>query len=302
MNLKISYKLFNMKKTIFTRLLILAIIIVCSINTSYGADAPSDLTQFYYYAQRNDGYKITLTDAFKAEVNKASGGEFIATNGYVWRTGDALPNPAPDGMYNGINVGGLYYTFSNYSEMTSLDLSKWDTRNVTNMQYMFEGCSSLKSLDLSKFDTSNVTSMYYMFKGCKGLTSLDLSNFYTPKLKVIEAMFCFCSSLKSLDLSKFDTSNVTNMSNMFKGCMGLTSLDLKSFDTTYVTDMSVMFYNCSGLTSLDLSSFDLSRTSSKSFMFVNCGASLDNGGPCIGYANDLKTKTLLERGIGRAHV
>ena len=47
--------------------------------------------------------------------------------------------------------------------LTSLDLSNFDTSNVMNMQYMFGGCDTLVNLYIN-FDTSNVT-VYDYFNG-----------------------------------------------------------------------------------------------------------------------------------------
>ena len=44
------------------------------------------------------------------------------------------------------------------------------------MKSMFQACTNLTSLDLSSFDTSNVTSIEAMFAGCSNLTSLKLDN------------------------------------------------------------------------------------------------------------------------------
>ena len=156
------------------------------------------------------------------------------------------------------------------SQITSFDLSKYDTSNITSMYQMFGGCSSLTSLDLSKFDTTKVTSMSTMFNTCSGLTSLDLSNFDTSKVNNMNSMFYNCSGLTELDLSKFDTTKVTDMSYMFSSCEKLTTLDLSNFDTSKVTSMNNMFSYCSGLTSLDLSSFDTANVNSMSYMFRRC--------------------------------
>ena len=137
--------------------------------------------------------------------------------------------------------------FSGCSNITSIDLSEFDTANAINMSYMFDGCKSLTSLDLSNFNTSNATSMRCMFFNCSSLTSLDLSNFNTSKVTDMSNMFSYCSSLTSLDLSNFDTSKVTDMSYMFGMCQSLTSLDLSNFDTSKVTNMDGMFDNCNGL-------------------------------------------------------
>ena len=42
---------------------------------------------------------------------------------------------------------------------------------------MFAGCRELTSLDLSNFNTSKVESMYQMFFDCPNLETLDLSSF-----------------------------------------------------------------------------------------------------------------------------
>jgi uncharacterized repeat protein (TIGR02543 family) len=190
------------------------------------------------------------------------------------------------------------YMFSNFSSLTELDLSNFDTSQVTSMERMFESCSSLTRLDLSNFDTSKVTNMSYMFEDCSSLTTLDLSNFDTTQVISMEGMFYYCSSLTTLDLSNFDTiqvidmsemfyncnslttldvsnfdtSNVTRMNLMFEDCSSLTSLNLSNFDTTQVTDMCEMFDNCSSLTSLDLNSFDTSQVTDMSYMFDNCSS------------------------------
>ena len=128
------------------------------------------------------------------------------------------------------NYGFYFYDNMNQDQITSFDLSKYDTSNVTDMGHMFYGCSGLTSLDVSKFDTSNVTDMSYMFRDCSGLTTLDLSNFDTSKVTDILLMFAGCSSLTSLDLSNFDTSKITHklsMGNMFNNCNKLTHIKCK---------------------------------------------------------------------------
>ena len=162
--------------------------------------------------------------------------------------------------------------FSDFSKLTTLDMSVFDTSNVTNMRSMFYKCSALTSLDVSGFDTSKVTSMYYMFYKCSALTSLDVSGFDTSNVTNMSEMFEDCSSLTSLNLSNFNTSNVTNMSWMFAKCSSLTSLDVNSFNTTKVTDMSYMFSGCSKLTSLDVSGFDTSNVTDMSNMFQGCSS------------------------------
>ena len=120
-------------------------------------------------------------------------------------------------------------------------------KGVTNMAWMFLNCSNITSLDMSNFNTSDVTTMRMTFGNCKGLTSLDVSSFDTSKVKNMYSMFENCYHLTELDLSSFDTSKVENMRNMFWGCENLTTIkgviDMKSCTEKYER----MFTNCSKL-------------------------------------------------------
>ncbi|MBO5884452.1 MAG: BspA family leucine-rich repeat surface protein, partial [Clostridia bacterium] len=102
--------------------------------------------------------------------------------------------------------------------LTSLDLSGFDTSQVTVMDYMFNGCSSLTSLDLSNFDMTNVTSVSRMLYGCSGLTTLDLSS--------------------------FDMTNVTNVSSMLYGTTNLVEIVApRNVSDSYKIDLYKNFYN-----------------------------------------------------------
>lgn len=68
----------------------------------------------------------------------------------------------------------MSYMFRFCENLTSIDLSGWNTSNVTDMSAMFNLCTSLTTLDLSHFDTSNVTNMTGMFAGCKNLKSIKM--------------------------------------------------------------------------------------------------------------------------------
>ena len=158
-----------------------------------------------------------------------------------------------------LNVTRMDYMFNNCSNLTGIDLCKFDTSRVTNMKYMFYGCSNLAFINLSSFDTSHVTDMSYMFHGCTKLEYVELRSFNTSVVENMSYMFYGCTNLTALNNSpSFDTSAVTNMSHMFNNCSNLTGIDLHSFNTSKVMDMSYMFYGCTGLTDIDLSSFDTS--------------------------------------------
>ena len=180
--------------------------------------------------------------------------------------------------FNTANVTNMAYIFTNCNNLSSLTLSNFNTAKVTNMAFMFQDCNKLSSLDLSNFNTANVTNMSNMFYGCNNLSSLDLSNFNTAKVTSMYSMFSGCNNLSSLILSNFNTAKVTNMAFMFQDCNKLSSLDLSNFNTENVTVMYNMFSNCKNLSSLTLSeSFNTAKVTSMQKMFSGCNnlSSLD---------------------------
>ena len=95
--------------------------------------------------------------------------------------------------------------FSNCKNLSSLDLSNFNTEKVTDMNKMFYKCNKLSSLDLSNFNTEKVTNMLGMFFGCSALTTIYASdNFKTDKVTVGSNMFGGCTNLKGYDSSKTD--------------------------------------------------------------------------------------------------
>ena len=125
---------------------------------------------------------------------------------------------------------GTFYLADN---LTTLDLSNFDTSQVTDMSYMFDDADNLTTLDLSNFDTSKVTNMDSMFFA-SGLTSLNLSSFNTSKVTDMSYMFYDMRNLTSLDLSNFDTSKVTNMNSMF--CLDGMYISGDKLETIYVNN------------------------------------------------------------------
>ena len=112
--------------------------------------------------------------------------------------------------------------FNECSNLTSLDVSNFDTQSVTNMKGMFFQCYSLTSLDVSNFDTRNVTDMFGMFFNCNILTSLDLSNFDTQNVTDMRYMFTSCVNLATIYASdKFVTTACSEDGEMFSDCKKL---------------------------------------------------------------------------------
>ncbi|MCG5125855.1 DUF285 domain-containing protein, partial [Candidatus Saccharibacteria bacterium] len=81
---------------------------------------------------------------------------------------------------------------------------------------------NLTTLDLSNFNTSQVTNMYFMFYNMLNLTTLDLSNFDTSQVTIINFIFALSDYDKHNDKleviyvnNDFDTSKFVNTGNVF---------------------------------------------------------------------------------------
>ena len=152
----------------------------------------------------------------------------------------------------------MSYMFKFCSDLTSLDVSHWDTSKVTNMNDMFGFCHELTQVDVIGWDTSNVTDMSWMFNRCSGLTNLDVSGWDTSNVTDMSYMINLCGRLMSIDVSGWDTSKVTNMEHMFLECRNVKKLDVSKWNVSKVTKFAEMFRECYSLTELDLSGWDLS--------------------------------------------
>ena len=230
-----------------------------TINESIGTNARVDVNGTVMTFYSTDGTKIFLPADCSYFFYKYY-------NGYIFRnvTTIDLSN------FNTSNVTNMSRMFGYCPALTSLDLSGFNTTNVTNMSWMFYLCQALTNITFgSNFDTTNVTNMSRMFGYCQALTSLDLSGFNTTNVTDMSYMFYLCQALTSLDISGFDTSKVTNMAEMFCACGNLKEVDISNFITSQVTDIHVMFYGCNSLKVVDLSSFDLTNVNTNQ-LFDGC--------------------------------
>ena len=123
-------------------------------------------------------------------------------------------------LQGGITAGNL--------NITSIDISFWDTSNVTDMKWMFFATDF--NQDISNWDTSSVTDMSYMFR--------FTNNF-------------------NQNIGSWDTSNVVNMKFMFMGALAFDQ-NIANWDVSNVTDMEAMF-NGANAFNQDLSSWCVSK-------------------------------------------
>ena len=149
--------------------------------------------------------------------------------------------------------------------------------NAITMEHYFSdndvNVINITSIDLSHFNSTNVNNTACFFKGCKSLKTIIFKNseedslyFDTSRVKDMSQMFWQCESLESLDISSFDTSSVTNMFGLFMECLSLQVLDLSNFNTSKVTQINNMFFG-SNLKYLDISNFNFESMTSSFYLF-----------------------------------
>ena len=209
---------------------------------------------------------------FLKELNESNTELYINNKNYKY---EKYFIPEKEGVYHillkfNILMTDCSFMFYGCKNITNIDLSSFNTKNVTNMNSMFAHCSNLSNINLSSFNTQNVTNMSGMFAQCSNLLNVDLSSFNTQNVTNMHGMFAACSKITNLNLSTFDTQNVILMSVMFGGCSNLINIDLSSFNTQNVTNMFFMFGRCSNITNINLSSFNTQNVINMKDMFMGC--------------------------------
>ena len=89
-------------------------------------------------------------------------------------------------------------TFADCWNLTSIDLSSFNTSFTRDMEGLFKNDYNLITLDLSSFRTPYVLNMNYMFANCYNLVSLDISNFNSSKA-TIEDIFANTTNLEIIN-------------------------------------------------------------------------------------------------------
>ena len=172
------------------------------------------------------------------------------------------------------NLKDCSYMFRGCYNITSIDLSSFDSSNVTSMKYMFGKCANLETINLNNLNTQKVTDISYMFNSCSSLTKIHFpQSFNTENVNNMEYMFLYCDQLTEVIFDpSFKTKNVTNMMGMFKKCYNLEFVDISNFNTQKVNNMGYMFDECINLQkiTLDPSIFKTRQVSELGHMFNMC--------------------------------
>lgn len=171
---------------------------------------------------------------------------------------------------NMANVTSTYKMFRGCSNLTTIDVSNWDTNAMTDMSYTFNKCSNLRNIDVANWKTGNVTKLDFIFEGCSSLTQIDVSRWDVSKVTTLYSSFGNCSSLTTIDVSKWNTENLANMTDVFQGCKNLTEIDVSKWKTGNVSEFSCAFKDCSKLKTIDVSNWDTGNALNLGNIFYNC--------------------------------
>ena len=141
--------------------------------------------------------------------------------------------------------------FKNTNDLQEIDVTLTEEKGyaVTDMSYMLNNCKNLISVDLSRFNTKNITSTEAMFQLCplKDIPRI-ISKLPFPNLTNVRAMFCKCLNIKTIpDLCNiFNKANkISDISMLFNGCINLK--EIINFNKWYlpnITDISYLFNRC----------------------------------------------------------
>lgn len=176
------------------------------------------------------------------------------------------------------------YMFNNCYELTTIigieDLLAERSGNTpTNIEEMFSYCKKLSSLDLSKWNTKGITRLSSMFNYCESLTVINgIEDFKTDDVTAAYYMFQYCGIAGDIDLSGWNVSNIQSVDNFFSNAKNLVNVDLSGWNLASITIQNAtgsasMFYNCTSLESVDVSGWTIGgeKFSSLYSMFYNCG-------------------------------
>ena len=195
------------------------------------------------YKESNTPVPIYCTyDGTVEDKTVYSNGAYMYTysknnNGWMLRVANALSTDpiteAPCTYVNDLPITSMYETFWN-TYASSIDVSKFYTKNVTNMYGMFMLARATEIKGLENFDTSSVTNMAAMFYGTS-VATLDLSNFDTSNVTAFDIMFLSSTKLNKIYAGdKFIINSTATSKNMFNGITGIIGGNGTAYDETHV--------------------------------------------------------------------
>ena len=248
------------------------------------------------YKKKSNGTTYTIADSNLKDLSRWGRNNKDKFNTNDYSTGTTLTQEGINYLKyaRGVNMARMFYNCAN---LTTLDVSNWDTSRVTDMTRVFDDCNNLQSLNVSNWNTSKVTNMEGMFSGCGSLSgTLNLSNWDTSNVTDTSSMFrdtgnvtinapslnlsknttmwymFMGSDIENLNVPNWNIKNVTDMDSLFYSAVHVTSIDASNWDTSNVTNMYRVFSDCTSLTSLKVSNWNTSKVTNLVHSFYRCAS------------------------------
>ena len=208
-----------------------------------------------------------------------------------------------------IDAGSLFLQ-AKFNSPTALDLSSWaNTGSINDLRQAFRGPvsggSNITSLNMTGWDTTNVTDMSYFCYLQKDMTALiGLGGFKADNLTDLKGAFWSCHSIDftthnfndllwgnviqlvgnneymfreccltspgpAPNIQPWDISLVTSLKGCFLSAKFTTAVNIDSWDFTSVTTMNDMFRDSTGTTSVTFNNITSSVTSFYALFYLN---------------------------------
>lgn len=181
-----------------------------------------------------------------------------------------------DGVYEVVGLdGAVTSTTTNIShmfastEMTTLDISNWDTSNVVNMDSAFR-YTKLSVIDLNYINFTNAITIDRMFENIstQPIEILNHTNISMPELTHIDSWMSQVYLTNAFDVSGVSIPKVTRLSNFLP--YKALSYNLNDLITSTVTDLSYFASSVhwSSFTSFSMTGWDTSNVTNMKGMFA----------------------------------
>lgn len=138
--------------------------------------------------------------------------------------------------------------FRSCTELTTVDISNFNTSKVKSFHMTFAVMNKLTKLSVAHLDTSACEDMAYMFYGSK-IPHIDFENWDVSKVKTFDHFLSGANSVNSFDVSKWDVSSCENCNAMFNDVQ-VTNYDVSNWDVSNVKVFSQMFESNAKLTKI----------------------------------------------------
>jgi len=141
--------------------------------------------------------------------------------------------------------------FRECQNLTSINVSNFNTSNVSSMLSMFLNCESLISLDFRSFDTRKATNMNGIVSGCKKLKCVVFGKDFSTEIAFgysYNEMFSGDNALRYIDFYLSDDTDAiksTNVGNMFKN-IPATAVVYLPHGSQEITDRTNFVYSYNG--------------------------------------------------------